>query len=316
MHIYKITNIITNKVYIGLDGGPTDKHTRWKTHKSIYKNYKHKSKLYSSIRKHGIENFHYEVIYESSDINDLYNMEYYYIKKYNAVDNGYNILIADLCFSKNLSKEDLISIKEKKREGSIKANKIRWESCIGEDRKKFIDNIMKQIPKDKRSKYTKKYWDNISDEEYELRVKSINDYWDNISDEERKVRYELSKENFKKASLKRSNKYKIISPNEIEYIVTSIPQFSKEHNLSKDALYDVSKGYKTNYKGWKVILIEKAEISTYIKKTPITLINPKGKEIVTDNLKQFCKDNNLSYSSFLCIKKGLCKQHNGWTILK
>ena len=62
--IYKITNTITKKVYIGLSN---DIEQRWKTHKKRYKiesDKEYEKYLYRSFRKYGLEAFTFEVIEE------------------------------------------------------------------------------------------------------------------------------------------------------------------------------------------------------------------------------------------------------------
>ena len=91
--IYKITNTINNKVYIGQSINIDE---RWRAHKADYKNShltgKHKSYLYVSMRKYGIENFKFEVIEEAPK--ELLNeREIYWIQYYDATnpDKGYNL---------------------------------------------------------------------------------------------------------------------------------------------------------------------------------------------------------------------------------
>lgn len=90
--IYKITNLITNKIYIGQS---IDCQRRWWEHKAraFDKNNNCFNKpLYRSIRKYGIENFLFEIIKECEP-NELNEYEAYYISLYNSViPNGYNIL--------------------------------------------------------------------------------------------------------------------------------------------------------------------------------------------------------------------------------
>lgn len=90
--IYKITNKINNKVYIGQS---LDIKRRWSEHKSrvneINSNCYNKP-LYHSIRKYGIENFLFEIIEECAP-EELNDKEKYYIELFNCiVPNGYNIL--------------------------------------------------------------------------------------------------------------------------------------------------------------------------------------------------------------------------------
>lgn len=90
--IYKIENLINGKVYVGQSN---DVKQRWKNHKWAINQEDSKNKpLYRAFKKHGIDNFSFKVIIEC-DINDLDELEIYYIKIYNSciyVENsdGYN----------------------------------------------------------------------------------------------------------------------------------------------------------------------------------------------------------------------------------
>ena len=58
--IYKILNIINNKIYIG---SAVNIDRRWSEHKSLLTNNKHHSKyLQNSFNKYGTENFLFEVV--------------------------------------------------------------------------------------------------------------------------------------------------------------------------------------------------------------------------------------------------------------
>ena len=87
-YIYKITNNINNKIYIGKTLHPIEK--RFKEHcKDAFKERNEKRPLYAAMRKYGIENFHIELIEETS-INNLSTREIDWINHYNAYYNGYN----------------------------------------------------------------------------------------------------------------------------------------------------------------------------------------------------------------------------------
>lgn len=86
--IYKITDIINNKIYIGQSSNPQH---RWIAHKSHARTGEGigTSALYDAIRAHGEENFIFEIIGWYEDYNEK---EKYYIKLYNSVvPNGYNL---------------------------------------------------------------------------------------------------------------------------------------------------------------------------------------------------------------------------------
>jgi len=90
-YIYKITNIITNKCYIG-ETKQSNPESRWKEHKNTIKNGVGCPALKDAVKKYGIENFKFEILIICFD-EDRYKYEIEYIKKYNSiVPNGYNIL--------------------------------------------------------------------------------------------------------------------------------------------------------------------------------------------------------------------------------
>jgi group I intron endonuclease len=84
--IYKATNKINSKVYIGID-------KNWPTRK-----YAHKSRakhdtgfhFHKAIRKYGWDNFDWEIIYQTDDYDDLKLNEIKFISQYNSFVEGYN----------------------------------------------------------------------------------------------------------------------------------------------------------------------------------------------------------------------------------
>lgn len=91
MLIYKITNTINNKLYIGLTS--VSLRERWTNHKSNCRNpLKYTSALYCAIRKYGIENFTIEQIDTADSLEELNIKEQVYIKALNTLaPNGYNL---------------------------------------------------------------------------------------------------------------------------------------------------------------------------------------------------------------------------------
>ena len=80
--IYKITNKLNNKAYIG-----QSKHIeqRWKEHQQLSR----KSLIHKAIEKYGINNFTFEILEECS--RELLNeKERFYIELYQADQFGYN----------------------------------------------------------------------------------------------------------------------------------------------------------------------------------------------------------------------------------
>lgn len=86
--IYKITNTINNKCYIGQS---RDIKTRWAKHLSSYKS-SPEWKLYRAFKKYGIEAFKFEVI-EQCQIEELNDKEVFWIEYYDSFNTGYNMTL-------------------------------------------------------------------------------------------------------------------------------------------------------------------------------------------------------------------------------
>jgi len=87
--IYKITNTLNNKCYIGQS---IDIETRWLEHIYESKTLRHKYKIYLAIKKYGIKNFTFEIL-EKCSLNRkvLDERERYWIEYYNSYEEGYNM---------------------------------------------------------------------------------------------------------------------------------------------------------------------------------------------------------------------------------
>lgn len=88
--IYKITNQINKKIYIGQ---AQDIQRRWRDHRTDAKNCTDsknlKNPLYQDIKKYGIDNFIFEII-ETCSLEELNDKERYWISYYDSFHNGYN----------------------------------------------------------------------------------------------------------------------------------------------------------------------------------------------------------------------------------
>jgi len=85
--VYKIVNIVNNKVYVG---SSCDINRRWKEHIFRLKKNKHHSvKLQNSFNKYGVDVFIFEVI-EECEKNQLIIKEQYWIDSLNSCNHGYN----------------------------------------------------------------------------------------------------------------------------------------------------------------------------------------------------------------------------------
>lgn len=88
MIIYKITNSVNDKVYIGQT--TKDLQSRIKNHRNAMLG-KKDTHLYRAMRKYGWDKFTFEVIDTAESQEELNMLEEYYIKLYDSVANGYNM---------------------------------------------------------------------------------------------------------------------------------------------------------------------------------------------------------------------------------
>ena len=87
-YIYKITNNINGKIYIGKTNFSIEK--RWKEHCRDYKKEsEEKRPLYFAMKKYGIEHFYIEQVEECS-FDEVSEREKYWIEYYGSFKNGYN----------------------------------------------------------------------------------------------------------------------------------------------------------------------------------------------------------------------------------
>ena len=84
--IYKITNIVNNKVYIGKTLETMEK--RWKEHQKDSSRFTDRP-LYRAMNKYGLENFTIEII-DEPNIDLLSERESYWIEYYKSYHHGYN----------------------------------------------------------------------------------------------------------------------------------------------------------------------------------------------------------------------------------
>lgn len=88
--IYKATNNVNGKSYIGFDANWP---TRQKNHKKNYT--ERNSNFYAALRKHGWENFTWEILYQSTDKEYTHKvMEEHFIREYDThcdTGHGYNM---------------------------------------------------------------------------------------------------------------------------------------------------------------------------------------------------------------------------------
>ena len=86
--IYKATNKIIGKSYIGFDSSWPNRKRKHKINAFAGR----EGKFYDAIRKYGWNNFTWSIIYQSKDKEHCLNvMEPQFIKEYNTFNHGYNM---------------------------------------------------------------------------------------------------------------------------------------------------------------------------------------------------------------------------------
>jgi len=183
MIIYKITNSINDKVYIGQTVRTINR--RWSRHKGALRE-SNKTPLYNAIRKYGWDKFKIEEIDGANSLSELNYKEWLLIHKYNTLwPNGYNMREGgqNSGFPEK-SKKKVINIKTGEQWDTVRkcayANGIRYNTLcnllnggsfnktdlryLGEEEKSWTERISKRGAK----KYvinikTGEQWDSLKE---------------------------------------------------------------------------------------------------------------------------------------------------------
>lgn len=87
-NVYKITNTVTNKIYIGYTSLSIE--DRWNQHKFDALKQESNRKFYNAIRKYGTEVWNLELLCETSTVNEAKEKEISYIALFDSYNTGYN----------------------------------------------------------------------------------------------------------------------------------------------------------------------------------------------------------------------------------
>ena len=137
-YIYKITCKIDSKIYIGKTTKTIEE--RFKEHIATSKkenSYRHKSHLYSAMRKYGVENFFIDVIECCDSKEQLDKRERYWIKELNTRDSnvGYNIHEGGTGGKTQLE--------YKCTEKQLECLSLGWYAPMSEENKKLVSKVHK-----------------------------------------------------------------------------------------------------------------------------------------------------------------------------
>lgn len=160
MIIYKITNRLNNKIYIGQTIRKISHRIHEYKSDSASKNSPN-TRIFNAIKKYGFENFTFETIDRASTIEELNQKEIYWIKFYDSTNKrvGYNIMEGGK--NSNLSDETKLKM-----------------SIVRKGRSQTKDWIDRRISK-AGSADAKKYGKPKTEKEKEILSKNSAKYWQN-----------------------------------------------------------------------------------------------------------------------------------------
>ena len=295
MIIYKSTNKITEKIYIGQTTHTLDKRI---------KNHIKESKIESnrpfmtSIKNYGIGNFVFEIIDSADNLNELNDKEIYWIDFYNSVSpNGYNVTGGGqgkkMKTTKELSRiisEGLKNSEKWQKTKNSEEYKIKMEkSFIGWFRgKKFSQEHKEKIwEKNKErilefNKSTSKKWIVIDENNNITRIIGKEDYFNNLGMDTGVVS-RMSQSLNQGNNRKRYNGYYCFIDNgESDETILNIVSKLDEFYIKEYKIYN--------------------------------RITQETKILKKDEVYSFCMTENYDYSSFLRMIKGKFKSYKNWVI--
>jgi len=155
MIIYKATNQINNKIYIGQTSGLLE--TRKRQH--INRNNNNKIYFHNAIHKYGADNFSWEVIRICDSIESLNAWEQYYILYYKSIGECYNL--------RSGGKNSLHSESTKKKMSIAKQN-------MSEETKKKMSVAKQNISEETKKKMSIAHIGKKASEETKNKLRIIN----------------------------------------------------------------------------------------------------------------------------------------------
>jgi len=295
MIIYKATNNITGKCYIGQTINSLDK--RIKGHLKESKEENNRPFL-MSLQKHGLDNFLFEIIDYANNLDELNDKEIYWINELNTVSpNGYNLTCGG------------------------QGKKMKTTEEFG----KIVSEGLKKSEKWQATKNSEEYINKMK--------KSFIGFFKGkkFSEDHKNKIWEKNKERVLKYNKSTSKDWIIVNnQNNIERI-SSKEEFSKEIGLDSGCVSRMSKrlkqGKKTKRYGGYYCFFNEGQSDEQILEIVNNLdvffsleykiTNRETNEVKTLKKNQvygFCSENGYDYSSFLRMLKGNFKSYRNWVL--
>jgi group I intron endonuclease len=298
MIIYKVTNLVNNKIYIGQTIKTLKEriknHVRESKNKNIYRPF------LLALKKYGLENFLFEEIDNADSLNELDKKEIYWINLYDSTnkEKGYNISFGGQSYEYNNTFGKLIS------EGLKRSKK--WQEYKKTDKyKEQLKNFFcvkkgEKLSNEHKEKIWKSNKERILKQNYDTAKEWI------IIDKDNNIIKVKSKDLF-------FNNINIDSS-----MFTRMAQ-KLEKNQNCKRIYDFYCFYD-NKQTNEEILKKVNDLDNHYKNinTKYTLLNELTNEIIEvfkSNLNEFCQSRNLDYSNMLKVVKGKSKSYRKWVLV-
>jgi len=237
--IYKATNKINGKIYIGQTVQPLNKRIIEHLCHALLK--KDNSYFHNAIRKYGKENFIWEIVAECNLLEELNRAEVKTIEKYNTFENGYNLTRGgegSIGFKPSNETKRKMSGSHMGKTLSEEARRKISESQIGE--KNY--NFGRCPTEETKRKMSESHIGKIFSEETKKK----------IGESQRGEKNYMYGRRGNKSP--KARKYIVITPDEKEIFIHGIRNFCR--NYKKEKLYHqnlvrVAQGKQEYYKGYK-----------------------------------------------------------------
>jgi len=295
MIIYKSTNKITGKIYIGQTTHTLDKRIKGHIKESKIESNR---PFMLSINKYGEDNFEFETIDSADNLDELNDKEIYWINFYNSVSpNGYNVTGGG-------QGKKMIKTKELgKRISEGLKNSEKWQTLLNNDEylKKREEKFINSAKGKKFSpKHKEKIWEKNRDRILQFN-KSTSKKWIVVDKDNNIIRMTGREEYFEKLGMDTgdiSRMSKILSQGKNRKRYNGYYCFIDNGETDETILKIVSKLDEFYNKEYKI----------YNRITQETKILKK------DEVYSFCITENYDYSSFLRMIKGQFKSYKNWVM--
>ena len=231
MIIYKVTNKINNRCYIGQTIKTLKKRKQKHLCSKSDNNYFH-----NALKKYGSKNFNWEIIDNCISKNELDEMEFHYIRQYNTLKpNGYNLTLGGAKGTYGWKPTN-----ENKKNIS-KGNKKWWNNLSAIDLEKWKKSQLPGLENKKRK----------------IKLSVIERFKNPENREKQKI---IAKNLWKNPEYRKTNInsrlvyiYELVSPKSKKIVIYNMSKFCKENGLSKESMLQVCDGKRKqgHHKGWK-----------------------------------------------------------------